>query len=84
MTVNAYLAQRDAEWMGRVINFGTQRWLHHCRVDDDARRAAYGCDVIYGTNNEFGFDYLRDTKFRLRIWFSAIFISRLLMKLTRS
>ena len=67
VTVNDYLAQRDAEWMGRVYNFlGLSVGCITPGLDDDTRRAAYGCDVTYGTNNEFGFDYLRDNlKFRL-------------------
>ncbi|MDB5367115.1 MAG: preprotein translocase subunit SecA [Rhodospirillales bacterium] len=67
VTVNDYLASRDSEWMGRVYRF--LRLTVGCIVhglDDDQRRAAYACDVTYGTNNEFGFDYLRDNmKFRL-------------------
>ena len=67
VTVNDYLAQRDAEWMGRVYKFlGLSVGCITAGLDDDARRQAYGCDVTYGTNNEFGFDYLRDNlKFRL-------------------
>ncbi|MGH6894868.1 MAG: preprotein translocase subunit SecA [Dongiaceae bacterium] len=67
VTVNDYLARRDAEWMGRIYRFlglavGT---IVHGMTDAE-RRAAYDCDVTYGTNNEFGFDYLRDNmKFRL-------------------
>jgi preprotein translocase subunit SecA len=67
VTVNDYLAKRDAEWMGRVYKFLglTVGCIHH-GLDDDERRAAYACDVTYGTNNELGFDYLRDNmKFRL-------------------
>jgi preprotein translocase subunit SecA len=61
VTVNDYLARRDAEWMGRIYNFlglsvGT---IIHGK-DDEERRAAYAADITYGTNNEFGFDYLRD------------------------
>ena len=67
VTVNDYLAQRDAEWMGQVYEFlGLSVGCIVANLDDEARRAAYGCDVTYGTNNEFGFDYLRDNlKFRL-------------------
>jgi len=67
VTVNDYLAQRDAGWMGRVYEFlGLSVGCITAGLDDDARRAAYGCDVTYGTNNEFGFDYLRDNlKFHL-------------------
>ena len=67
VTVNDYLAQRDAEWMGQVYEFlGLSVGCITAGLDDDARRAAYSRDVTYGTNNEFGFDYLRDNlKFRL-------------------
>ena len=67
VTVNDYLAKRDAEWMGRVYKFLglTVGTIVHGLTDDE-RRAAYACDVTYGTNNEFGFDYLRDNmKFHL-------------------
>jgi len=67
VTVNDYLAKRDAEWMGRVYGFlglTTGTIVHG--LTDDERRAAYAADVTYGTNNEFGFDYLRDNmKFHL-------------------
>jgi preprotein translocase subunit SecA len=61
VTVNDYLASRDAEWMGQVYNFMglTVGCIVHGLTDDE-RKEAYGCDVTYGTNNEFGFDYLRD------------------------
>jgi preprotein translocase subunit SecA len=61
VTVNDYLASRDAEWMGQVYNFLglTVGCLVH-GIDDQGRKAAYAADVTYGTNNEFGFDYLRD------------------------
>ena len=61
VTVNDYLARRDAEWMGRIYGFLglTVGCIQH-DMDDDARRNAYACDITYGTNNEFGFDYLRD------------------------
>jgi preprotein translocase subunit SecA len=61
VTVNDYLASRDAEWMGRAYRFlglSVGKIVHG--LDDNQRRAAYACDVTYGTNNEFGFDYLRD------------------------
>ncbi len=61
VTVNDYLAKRDSEWMGVIYNFlGLEVGciLHH--LDDRERQKAYGADVTYGTNNEFGFDYLRD------------------------
>jgi len=61
VTVNDYLAKRDAEWMGRIYEFLglTVGCIVH-DLDDDARRLQYNCDVTYGTNNELGFDYLRD------------------------
>jgi preprotein translocase subunit SecA len=61
VTVNDYLAKRDSEWMGRVYKFlGLTVGVVVHGIDDDQRRAAYNCDVTYGTNNELGFDYLRD------------------------
>ncbi|MBI1205680.1 MAG: preprotein translocase subunit SecA [Azospirillum sp.] len=67
VTVNDYLAHRDSEWMGRIYRFlGLSVGCIVHGLDDDQRRAAYAADVTYGTNNEFGFDYLRDNmKFRL-------------------
>ncbi|MGZ9034364.1 MAG: DEAD/DEAH box helicase, partial [Rhodospirillales bacterium] len=67
VTVNDYLAQRDAEWMGAIYRFlGLSVGCIVHGLTDPERRAAYACDVTYGTNNEFGFDYLRDNmKFRL-------------------
>ena len=67
VTVNDYLASRDAGWMGQVYEFlGMSVGCITGGIDDEARRKAYRCDVTYGTNNEFGFDYLRDNlKFRL-------------------
>ena len=61
VTVNDYLASRDAEWMGRVYRFLglTVGTIVH-GLDDGQRKEAYACDITYGTNNEFGFDYLRD------------------------
>ncbi len=61
VTVNDYLARRDAQWMGKIFRFLglTVGCIVH-DLDNDARRAAYACDITYGTNNEFGFDYLRD------------------------
>ena len=61
VTVNDYLASRDAEWMGQIYNFLglTVGCIVH-GLSDAERRAAYACDITYGTNNEFGFDYLRD------------------------
>src|SRR5579884_1474376 len=62
VTVNDYLAKRDAEWMGRIYNFlGLEVGVVLPEIDDPvAKRAAYAADITYGTNNEFGFDYLRD------------------------
>ncbi len=61
VTVNDYLARRDAEWMGKVYQFlGMTTGVIVNDMDDEARRAAYACDVTYATNNELGFDYLRD------------------------
>ena len=61
VTVNDYLARRDSEWMGKVYRFlGLSVGLIVHDLDNDARRKAYAADITYGTNNEFGFDYLRD------------------------
>ncbi|HEY9055172.1 MAG TPA: preprotein translocase subunit SecA, partial [Rectinemataceae bacterium] len=61
VTVNDYLAERDSQWMGRVFNFlGLQVGCILSSMDNEARRLAYSRDITYGTNNEFGFDYLRD------------------------
>lgn len=61
VTVNDYLARRDAEWMGKIYSFlGMTTGVIVHGVEDDERKAAYACDITYGTNNEFGFDYLRD------------------------
>ncbi len=61
VTVNDYLAARDAEWMGQVYTFlGMTIGIIIPNLSDDQRRAAYAADITYGTNNEFGFDYLRD------------------------
>ena len=67
VTVNDYLAKRDAEWMGKLYRFlGMQVGVIVHDLDDGERRRNYGADITYGTNNEFGFDYLRDNmKFRL-------------------
>jgi len=67
VTVNEYLAQRDADWMGRVYRFlGLTVGVIKSGQNSDEKRAAYACDITYGTNNEFGFDYLRDNlAFRL-------------------
>src|SRR2546426_12075554 len=61
VTVNDYLAKRDAEWMGKLYKFlGLSVGVIVHDLDDDERRQSYAADVTYGTNNEFGFDYLRD------------------------
>jgi preprotein translocase subunit SecA len=61
ITVNDYLAQRDAEWMGKLYGFlGLTTGVIVGGMDDEERQDAYNCDITYGTNNEFGFDYLRD------------------------
>ena len=67
VTVNDYLAARDAEWMGTLYTFlGLTVGVIVHGIGEDQRRAAYGADITYGTNNEFGFDYLRDNmKYRL-------------------
>jgi preprotein translocase subunit SecA len=67
VTVNDYLAKRDAEWMGKIYGFlGLSVGVIVHDLDDAQRRAAYASDITYGTNNEFGFDYLRDNmKFEL-------------------
>src|SRR4026208_1848204 len=61
VTVNDYLARRDSEWMGRVYRFlGLTVGVIQHELNDAERQKAYACDITYGTNNEFGFDYLRD------------------------
>jgi preprotein translocase subunit SecA len=61
VTVNDYLARRDSEWMGRIYRFlGLTVGVIQHELTDAERQVAYGCDITYGTNNEFGFDYLRD------------------------
>src|SRR5579884_1768108 len=67
VTVNDYLARRDAEWMGQIYRFlGLSVGVIVHGLDDGERKAAYAADITYGTNNEFGFDYLRDNmKYRL-------------------
>ena len=61
VTVNDYLAKRDAEWMGKVFNFlGLEVGVAISGMSDEEKKAAYSCDVTYATNNELGFDYLRD------------------------
>ncbi|MGH9648976.1 MAG: preprotein translocase subunit SecA, partial [Terriglobales bacterium] len=68
ITVNDYLAKRDSEWMGQLYRFlGLTVGVIVHGLDDEQRRAAYATDVTYGTNNEYGFDYLRDNmKFDLK------------------
>ena len=67
ITVNDYLAKRDAEWMGKLYRFlGLSVGCILNELDDEERKKAYNCDITYGTNHEFGFDYLRDNmKFRV-------------------
>lgn len=61
VTVNDYLAKRDAEWMGQLYNFlGLSVGINLSQMPHDAKQQAYAADITYGTNNEFGFDYLRD------------------------
>jgi len=61
VTVNEYLARRDSEWMGKVYRYlGLSVGLIYAGMDQNEKQAAYRCDITYGTNNEFGFDYLRD------------------------
>ncbi|HEX4328354.1 MAG TPA: preprotein translocase subunit SecA [Burkholderiales bacterium] len=61
VTVNDYLARRDSEWMGRLYSFlGLTTGLNLPETTSEEKQAAYACDITYGTNNEFGFDYLRD------------------------
>jgi preprotein translocase subunit SecA len=61
VTVNDYLARRDSEWMGRIYRFlGMSVGVIQHELNDQERQVAYACDITYGTNNEFGFDYLRD------------------------
>lgn len=70
VTVNDYLARRDAEWMGKVHKFmGLTVGVVVPGMDDAQKKAAYACDIIYGTNNELGFDYLRDN---LKVSLSAM------------
>src|SRR5918995_414711 len=67
VTVNDYLASRDADWMGQIYKFlGLTVGVIVHGLDDEERKAAYDCDITYGTNNEYGFDYLRDNmKYRM-------------------
>src|SRR3954466_12661490 len=73
VTVNDYLARRDAEWMGRVHRFlGLSVGVILANESPEQRRPAYACDITYGTNNEFGFDYLRDNM----AWSNAELVQR--------
>src|SRR5207248_4339782 len=67
VTINDYLAHRDSEWMGRIYKgLGMSVGVIVHDLDDEERKEAYNCDITYGTNNEYGFDYLRDNmKFRI-------------------
>ena len=61
VTVNDYLAERDSKWMGKLYNFlGLSVGVILSGQDQEAKKQAYACDITYGTNNEYGFDYLRD------------------------
>jgi len=73
VTVNEYLAQRDADWMGPIYRFlGLTVGVIRSQQESAEKRAAYACDITFGTNNEFGFDYLRDNlAFRSRSASSA-------------
>ncbi len=86
VTVNDYLARRDSEWMGTIYRFlGMTVGVIQHELNDQERQVAYGCDITYGTNNEFGFDYLRDNmKFELAHWSSAGITSRSSTKSTAS
>jgi preprotein translocase subunit SecA len=69
VTVNDYLARRDMEWMGPVhMGLGLTIGAIQSQMDNAARKEAYGCDITYGTNNEFGFDYLRDNMKPAKEW----------------
>ena len=70
-TVNDFLAQRDARWMGQVYEFGPGRSAVSSTASTTASGANKACDITYGTNNEFGFDYLRDNMKLLTRWFSG-------------
>ena len=85
VTVNDYLARRDAEWMGQVYRWlGLSTGVIINDLDDHERQIAYGSDITYGQNNEFGFDYLRDNmKYEPQTMFSVNSILPLLTRLTR-
>ena len=83
VTVNDYLAKRDSEWMGQIYKFlGLSVGCITNEMDDVDRKKNYNCDVTYGTNNEFGFDYLRDNmKYDAdKKWSKEIIFFVLLMK----
>ena len=74
ITVNDYLANRDAEWMGQIYSFlGLSVGCIQSGMSDQDRKDAYNCDVTYGTNNEYGFDYLRDNmKFTIAVSYTHL------------
>ena len=82
VTVNDYLAKRDSEWMGQIYQFlGLSVGCLTGDVQDEDRKKIYNCDVIYGTNNEFAFDYLKDNmKLSLDEWFKETFTIVLLTR----
>ena len=86
VTVNDYLAERDSEWMGRVHRFlGLEVGVILANMTPAERREPYDCDITYGTNNEFGFDYLRDNMaWSPTSWSSAATTSRSSTRSTRS
>ena len=85
VTPNDYLAKRDSRWMGQIYEFlGLHVGLIQHGFDDRQRREAYLKDITYGTNNEFGFDYLRDMKFALEDYVQREFHLPLWMKSTAS
>ena len=68
VTVNEYLAKRDAEWMGKIYELlGLTTGIIIPNMTDEDKKQAYSCDVVYGTNNEFGFDFLRDNPKKLSL-----------------
>lgn len=85
ITVNDYLADRDSKEMGQLYEWlGLTVGLNTNDLSKDEKREAYACDITYGTNNEFGFDYLRDNMVLYKEkWFKGHYIMRLSMKLTQ-
>lgn len=79
VTVNDYLAKRDSEWMGKVHRFlGLTVGVVIAGMSHEQKKAAYACDITYGTNNEFGFDYLRDNMVVYeKIWYKEDSITQL-------